>query len=109
MSNTMIVIILVAINGIIIKELGYFLFGTKKPNEILNFLENFMPMLIMIILVCFLYKDLDYKNLPYSMDYIISGFFSLIFYIVFKKTYIAIILATLIFYILHDIIFINVT
>ncbi len=104
MSYTMIILILVAINGIVIKELGYFAFGTKKPNEILQFLENYMPMLIMIVLVCFLYKGLDYNNFPYAMDYIIAGFSALIFYLIFKKSYIAIVLATIVFYILHKVI-----
>lgn len=105
MSYTMIIIILVAINGIIIKELGYFIFGSKKPNEILQFLENYMPMLIMVVLVCFLYKELDYKIYPYAIDYTVAGFSALIFYLIFKKSYIAIILSTVVFYTLHEIIF----
>lgn len=104
MSYTMIILILVAINGIVIKELGYFAFGSKKPGEILQFLEDFMPMLIMVVLVCFLYKDLDYKNPPFAMDYIIAGLSALIFHVIFKKSYVSIILATAIFYILHEVV-----
>lgn len=103
MSYTMIALILAGSSAVVLKLLAYFVFGTKKPSELLVYLEKYMPLLIMIILVCFLYKGLDYQKAPYSLDYVFAGFLALITQIIFKKSYISIILATGVFYYLHEV------
>lgn len=103
MSYTMIALILAGSSAVVLKLLAYFVFGTKKPNEILLYLEKYMPLLIMIILVCFLYKGLDYSKSPYSLEYIFAGFLALVMQMIIKKSYISIIFATGVFYYLHEV------
>lgn len=105
MSYTMIALLIAGFSAVVLKALAYIFFGTKKPNELLMYLEKHMPLLIMVILVCFLYKGLDYENPPYASDYIIAGLIALITHVIFKKGFISIIAATGVFYILHEIIF----
>ncbi|ULO01752.1 branched-chain amino acid transport protein, AzlD family [Campylobacter sp. RM5004] len=105
MSYTMIALLIAGFSAVVLKALAYMFFGTKKPNELLMYLEKHMPLLIMVILVCFLYKGLDYENPPYASDYIIAGLVALITHIIFKKGFVSIIAATGVFYILHEIIF----
>lgn len=105
MSYTMIALLIAGFSAVVLKALAYIFFGTKKPNELLMYLEKHMPLLIMVILVCFLYKGLDYENPPYASDYIIAGLVALIAHVIFKKGFISIIAATGVFYILHEIIF----
>lgn len=98
----MIILFMAGISAVVIKLLAYFLFN--KNNETLQFLQKHMPLLIMIILVFYLYKDLEYTKLS-NLSYIIAGLSALFVQILFKKSYCSIIIATIIFYILKEIIF----
>lgn len=102
MSYTMNILFMAGVSAIVIKLLAYFLFN--KNNENLEFLQKHMPLLIMVVLVFYLYKDLEYAKLS-SLSYVIAGFSALIIQILFKKSYFSIITATIIFYILKEIIF----
>lgn len=70
-------------------------FSKRKPSPILGYIEISMPVMIMIILVFYAIRDLEFQLYPYGIPELIGIALAAIIHLVFKQALLSIVIATI--------------
>lgn len=97
MSSTYIVfaIALAAILTYITRLLPFVYFDKKEPTKTLKYIEIYMPSMIMIVLVFYALKDVDFYEYPHGVAEVFGIVVTMVVHLVFKQALLSIVTATI--------------
>jgi branched-subunit amino acid transport protein AzlD len=55
------------------RALPFLFFSARKPPELMDFLQKYLPAVVMAILVFSMYKDIDFSAAPYGIPALVAG------------------------------------
>jgi len=84
----------------------FLFFRKKEPSQLIKFIEWNMPVMIMVILVFYALRDVQWEVYPYGLSEIIGVFIAATVHVKFKNALLSIFLATLTYMILVQMVFI---
>ena len=73
----------------------FLFFRNREPSSLIKYIEWNMPVMIMVILVFYALKDVNWESYPYGLAEIIGVFIAAFVYLKFKNALLSIFLATL--------------
>ena len=88
------------------RVIPFVFFRKKEPTALIKYIEWNMPVMIMVILVFYALKDVKWEVYPYGTAEIIGVFVAAAVHVKFKNALLSIFLATLIYMILIQKVFI---
>lgn len=96
MSNSYVIlaIIVAALATFLTRALPFIIFKKKKPSEWVFFVEKNMPLMIMIILIFYSIKDVDFWHFPYGRAEISSLILAAILHLSLKNVLLSIFVST---------------
>lgn len=80
--------------------LPYLLFKKQARNDNLSFIQENMPLIIMVVLVFYCFLSFDFKTFPYAIDMLCACILVLILQLIFKNALISIFVSTLFYMII---------
>lgn len=84
----------------------FLFFRKKEPSPLIKYIEWNMPVMIMVILVFYALRDVQWEAYPYGLSEIIGVFIAAFVHVKYKNALLSIFLATLTYMILVQKIFI---
>jgi branched-subunit amino acid transport protein AzlD len=84
----------------------FLFFRKKEPSALIKYIEWNMPVMIMVILVFYALKDVKWESYPYGISEIIGVLVAAFVHVKFKNALFSIFLATLIYMVLIQKVFI---
>lgn len=88
------------------RVIPFILFAKKEPSPLIKYIEWNMPVMIMVILVFYALKDVQWALYPYGIAELIGIAITIISYLKYKNALLSIFLATVIYMILIQKVFI---
>lgn len=79
------------------RAIPFLLFSKKRPNATLRYIELYLPIMIMIVLVFYAIKDVSFITYPYGIAEIIGILVATSLHLIFKKALFSIITSTIIY------------
>lgn len=55
------------------RALPFLFFSVRKPPELMDFLQKYLPAVVMAILVFSMYKNIDFSAAPYGIPALVAG------------------------------------
>ncbi len=55
------------------RALPFLFYSVRKPSKLLDFLQKYLPAVVMAILVFSMYKDIDFRAAPYGIPALVAG------------------------------------
>ena len=99
-------IIVAAIATYLTRILPFLFFTNKKPSKILFHFEQYMPMMIMVILVFYAIKDVSFGEFPYAIPELLGVLVAILIHLKFKNALLSIFSATALYMFLIQKVFI---
>ena len=97
------VFIVVAISALIVlffRAFPFLLFSKRKPPAILRFIEQYIPPMIIAILIVYCLKDVDYLHSPFGVPQLIALCSTVLLHLWKKNSMISIFGGTILFMVL---------
>lgn len=91
--------------GIIVAFLATFLtrvipfvvFAKRKPGKTLRYIELYLPVMIMIILVFYAIKDVGFSLYPYGVPELVGISIAMVVHLLFRQALLSIVIATAVY------------
>ena len=93
MSYILLAILVSGIATYLSRSLAYFFFSKRQAFSFLFYLQRFMPLMIMVILVCFIFKGVDFSKY-YGLPELFSIALTIIVEALFKRGFLSIVCGT---------------
>ncbi len=90
-------ILVTALATFITRAFPFVIFSNKKPNKTLNYIEVYLPVMIMIILVFYALKGVNFFTYPFGIAELIGISIAFFLHVAFRQALLSIIFATLIY------------
>lgn len=75
----------------------FILFAKKEPSKTLRYIEIYLPVMIMIVLVFYAIKDVSFLSYPYGIAEIVGILTAFFIHLVFKHALASIIISTMVY------------
>lgn len=75
----------------------FVLFAKKEPSPWLKYIEIYLPVMIMIVLVFYALKDVKFLLYPFGMPELIGIFVAIVIHLMFKHALLSIISSTVVY------------
>lgn len=79
---------------LITRIIPFLFYAKRKPGEMIRHIELFMPTMIMVILVFYAIKDVNFTQEPYGLPEIVSIFIAGILHVMFRQALLSVVIAT---------------
>ncbi len=100
LPDVMIAIIVIGIITFLTRAFSFIIFNRRKPSEYILFIEEYIPPMVMVILVTYCFVAVDFTSKPFGIPHIVSALFVLIIHILLKNPLISIFGGTIIYMVL---------
>lgn len=99
-------IVVASIMTYITRITPFLFFRKKEPSQLVKYIEWNMPVMIMVILVFYALRDVEWEGYPYGLSEIIGVFIAAFVHVKYKNALLSIFLATITYMVLVQIIFV---
>lgn len=79
------------------------LFSKKNPPKILNFIERYLPAMVIAVLIVYCLKDIQFTSAPFGSPYFIAIAVTIVLHLWLKNSMVSIFGSTIVFMILSRI------
>lgn len=106
MSDTylIIAIFLATLATFATRAIPFLFYAKKEPGEVIKYIELYMPMMIMVILVFYAVRDVDFIAYPYGAPELAGIFMAGFLHVKLKNALFSIIIATLFYMFLMQVV-----
>ncbi|MCR4941450.1 MAG: AzlD domain-containing protein [Campylobacter sp.] len=87
-------VLLSAFATFITRVTPFYIIKSKSESKFANLIEKHMGLMIMVILVCYCFKDINFKAYPYGASEILASMLAILVHIKFKNMLLSILIST---------------
>ncbi|WP_458701290.1 branched-chain amino acid transporter permease [Sulfurospirillum sp. 1307] len=99
-------IFIASIMTFLTRLIPFLFFNKKEPSKLIKYIEWNMPVMIMVVLVFYALKDVNWYAYPYGIAEIISVLLTIFLHVKFKNALLSIFVATIVYMLLVQKIFV---
>ena len=101
-NDIYIAIIVMAIANFITRVFPFIFFAKNEPPQLVSFIANYFPPIIMTILIFYTLSKIDFTQAPYALKEISAIIFTALLHIKFNNYLISIFLGTMFYMLLYN-------